>query len=116
MSDFSLPVAKLSALLIAWGCSALLIETNYFLDGTAGFAPAEIRLRKLASNQVGSWGASLPSSLQDSPWKATAPVRSPVSWWAARWQGGWQKKPLQDSLVYLSPNLASASNPDESTH
>lgn len=55
-----LPVAKLSAFLIAWGYSALLIETNYFLDGTAGFAPAETRLRKpgkQSSGQLGSLSA-----------------------------------------------------------
>lgn len=27
-----------------------------------------------------------------------------------------KKKTVQNSLVYVSPNLASASNPDESTH
>lgn len=54
------PVAKHSALLIAWGYSALLIETNYFLDGTAGFAPAETGLRKPGkqpSGQLGSFAA-----------------------------------------------------------
>lgn len=29
---------------------------------------------------------------------------------------GKKKKTVQNSLVYVSPNLASASNPDETTH
>lgn len=50
-----------------------------------------LSLGSLASNQVGSWGAWLPSSVQARPLESQDACQVPVSCWAARWQGGWQK-------------------------
>lgn len=55
-------------------------------------------LGSLASNQVGSWGASQPSSLQDQPLESQDACQVTLSWWAACWQGGWQKNNTPEQL------------------
>lgn len=72
-------------------------------------------LGSLASNQVGSWGASLLSGLQDRPLDSQDLSGHSQLVGSSLARGLAKKATLQNSLAYVSPNLASASNPDETT-
>lgn len=58
-------------------------------------------LGSLASTQVGSWGAWLPSSPQDSLWKARTLSGCPSAGGQLAVKEAGKKATLQDSVVYL---------------
>lgn len=96
----------------------MLTETNYFLDGIAGFAPAETQLWKPGTQSRGQLGrlaaqqpAILASGKLGSPSGCTSACKQPS------WQDGWPKPKKPGEVSQPISYLASVSNPDEiNTH